>query len=174
MQKKELKNKKNNNDSNVLIDYSERQDDTIAFLNISQSAIKKHGLDKVIALLNNLDVQTEIQSLYKTELIDFILDCVVLEFKEDHITKKDLFFRHKRGDVTLARKMAIILIKQFISELSDKHIGNFFGRKRQLIFITMEEFKQMNPKNTQHAIFLTKHGNISRKVELFVERNKKA
>lgn len=162
----ELKNKKR------IIDDNERSVDVADFLNISQYAIKKHGLNKVVAVLNNLDVQTEIQSMNKEKLADFICNCIIEEFKSDRVVKKDLFNKNKRGDVTLARKMAIVLIKQFLSELSDKQIGNFFGRSRQVIFNTMEEFMEMNPKNRQHALFLQKHSVICRKVESFIEQNK--
>jgi chromosomal replication initiation ATPase DnaA len=171
-------NEPKNDDSDLknhtrLIEDSNRSIDVADFLNISQSAIKKHGLNRVITLLNNLDVQTEIQSLNKEKLVNFICDCVVIEFKSDNVSKKDLFYKTKRGDVTLARKMAIVLIKQFLSELTDTQVGNFFGRTRQIIFNAMEEFKQMNPKNAQHAFFLTKYSIISRKVESFIEQNKK-
>ncbi len=155
-----------------VIDDAERSIDVADFLNISQSAIKKHGINKVVALLNNMDVQTEIQSLNKEKLVNFICDCIIDEFKSDRVVKKDLFNKTKRGDVTLARKMAIVLIKQFLSELNDTQIGNFFGRSRQVIFNTMEEFMEMNPKNKQHAFFLTKHSIICRKVESFIEQNK--
>lgn len=149
-----------------------RSVDVADFLNVSQSAIKKHGYTKVVAALNNLDVQTEIQTLNKENLVNFICDCIIEEFKSDRVVRKDLFNRTKRGDVTLARKMAIVLIKQFLSELNDTQIGNYFQRSRQVIFNTMEEFKEMNPKNRQHAIFLKKHSIISGKIESFIEQNK--
>lgn len=153
---------------NRIEDDNLRSVDVADFLNVSQSAIKKHGYTKVVAALHNLDVQTEIQTLNKQNLVDFICDCIIEEFKSDRVVKKDLFNKAKRGDVTLARKMAIILIKQFLSELNDTQIGNLFSRSRQVIFNTMEEFKQMNPKNKQHAIFLKKHSVISMKVEYFI------
>ena len=146
--------------------------DVADFLNVSQSAIKKHGYNKVVAALYNLDVQTEIQFHNKENLVHFICDCVIEEFKSDRVVKKDLFSRTKRVDVTLARKMAIVLIKQFLSELNDTQIGSLFSRSRQVIFNTMEEFMEMNPKNKQHAFFLQKHSVICRKVEYFIEQNK--
>lgn len=146
--------------------------DIADFLKISETAIRKHGLNKVASLLSNMDVQTEIQSLHKESLVNFICDCIVVEFKSDNVTKRDLFFKTKRGDVTLARKMGIVLFKQFLSELNDTQIGNFFSRSRQVIFNTMEEFKAMNPKNKQHAYFLTKHYSICNKIEIFMEENK--
>lgn len=154
-----------------IVDDSERSIDIADYLKASESAIRKHGINKVTSLLNNMDIQSEIQLLNKQSLVDFICDCIVNEFKSDQVTKKDLFCKNKRGEVTLARKMTIVLIKQFLSELTDTQIGKFFGRTRQVIFYTMEEFKDMNPKNKQHAYFLTKHSSISKKIELFIEQN---
>jgi len=154
------------------IDDARTSVDVSDYLNLYASVIRKHGITKVIAILNNLDVQTEIQSLHKEKLVNFICECIVFEFKSDNVFVKDLFNKTKRGDVTVARKMAIVLLKQFLSELNDTQIGNLFSRSRQVIFNTMEEFKEMNPKNKHHAYFLTKHGVISKRVEIFIKQNK--
>jgi hypothetical protein len=167
------KNKEEESDSiniNFDSDDKERSFSISEFLKISESAVRKHGIDKVTLVLSNLDIQTEIQNLDKEKLVNFIIESIINEFKSDNITKRDLFFRSKRGEVALARKMCIVLMRQYLSELSDTQLGKYFGRTRQVIFYTMEEFKAMNPKNIQHAYFLKKHSNICDKVQAFIEQ----
>lgn len=101
-------------------------------------------------------------------VVEFILTAVVEEWKPHKVSKRDLFEISKRGEVTVARKMAVILINQNI-KISDAQLAEFFGRKsRQVVYNIIREFETM-PSNTKvYGKFLNKHAAISEKVKQYL------
>lgn len=151
----------------------ENQNHISKFLRIMSKGIDKHGIKKITSILVNMDIHNEFERKGTSNLVDFICQQVVICYnknREDKITVDDLFKKEKRGDCTLSRKMAIILLKQFV-KISPTKLGEFFGRSRQVIHIASEEFKALNPKLVQDLDFLNKHDEISQKVVKYMEEN---
>lgn len=144
------------------------------FLKVIGKGIDKHGIKKIMSVLVNMDVHNEFQSKGTDVLVDFICSEVINSYnknKEDKICQDDLFKKEKRGDITLARKMVMILLKQFV-DITPTRLGDFLGRSRQVIHIAMDEFDKLDPKIKQDCDFLDKHDAISKKIVLFIEKNK--
>lgn len=157
----------------VFSDLEENQHYISKFLKVMSKGIDKHGMKKITSILVNMDINSEFENKGTTDLVTFICDEVVICFnkkREDKIITKDLFKKEKRGDITLARKMAIILLSQYVG-ITPTKLGDFFGRSRQVIHTAIEEFKELNPKHKQDLDFLNKHDEISRKVSKYMEAN---
>lgn len=151
----------------------ENQSHISKFLRVMSKGIDRHGIKKITSILVNMDIHTEFENKGTADLVKYICEEVVTCYnknREDKITVADLFKKDKRGDCTLARKMAIILLKQFV-KVSPTKLGEFFGRSRQVIHIASEEFKGLNPKLVQDLDFLNKHDEISQKVIIYMENN---
>ncbi len=165
-----------NSNSRIPNEYAsleENQNHISKFLRVMSKGIDKHGIKKITSILVNMDINAEFENKGTGNLVKFICDEVVICYnknREDKITVADLFKKDKRGDCTLARKMAIILLKQFV-KISPTKLGEFFHRSRQVIHIASEEFKALNPKLVQDLDFLNKHDEISQKVVLYMENN---
>lgn len=163
-----------NDNSRIPNEYAsleENQTHISKFLRVMSKGIDKHGIKKITSILVNMDIHAEFENKGTGDLVKFICNEVVICYnknREDKISVEDLFKKDKRGDCTLARKMAIILLKQFV-KISPTKLGEFFGRSRQVIHIASEEFKALNPKLVQDLDFLNKHDEISQKVIVYME-----
>ncbi len=136
--------------------------------------INKHGIEKITSVLVNMDINSYFETKGASDLVDFICSEVVNNYnknREDKILVKDLFQKEKRGDVTLARKMVMILLNQFVS-ISPTKLGNFFKRSRQVIHLAIDEFEKLNPNIKQDSDFLDRHDAISKKIIAYQEINK--
>ena len=166
--KKHSKLTKNEIGDEQLSNYSElKKSYIIDFFKTIDKSLRNHGHDKVIAVLSNLDIQSDLKTKNLELIVEHICECVTEDYKKERVKKQDLFVKSKRGDVTSARKMAIILIKQFI-DVSDNKIGKYFGRSRQVVFYTMQEFKDLNTKNKQDVEFLNRHDKLSKKISNYI------
>ena len=144
------------------------------FLKVMSKVIDKHGMKKITAVLVNMDIHTEFENKGTSDLVNFISNEVVVNYnknREDKISVKDLFKKEKRGDITLARKMVMILLKQFV-DITPTKLGDYLGRSRQVIHLTMDEFKCLDPKIKQDCDFLDRHDAISKRVISYIEKNK--
>lgn len=151
----------------------------IDFVSGIQRGLRRHGVEPVLSAIENLDTQSyfqsesiKIKSRNIGEIANYICDVVVSDFKEDgvKIEKSELFSKtSKRGEVTLARKLSMILIKEFL-EISDKKIAKFFGRARQVVFYAFKEFKNMDVKNRVDLKFLKRYNKLSKFISEFINR----
>jgi chromosomal replication initiation ATPase DnaA len=169
----ESKEYASNPTKNTINDLEENQNHISKFLRVMSKGIDKHGIKKITSILVGMDIHTEFENKGTTDLVQFICNEVVINYnknREDKISAADLFKKEKRGDCTLARKMAIILLKQHV-KITPTKLGDFFGRSRQVIHTAVEEFKALNPKLIQDLDFLNRHDDISQKVILYMEQN---
>jgi chromosomal replication initiation ATPase DnaA len=154
-------------------DLEENQNHISKFLRVISKGIDRHGIKKITSILVGMDIHTEFENKGTTDLVQFICNEVVINYnknREDKISVEDLFKKEKRGDCTLARKMAIILLKQHV-KITPTKLGDFFGRSRQVIHTAVEEFKSLNIKLVQDLDFMNRHDDISQKVILYMEQN---
>lgn len=133
-------------------------------------ALKKIGHSELEYVLKNLVIEGEFEEKKYNILIDFIIDLVVEEWQEHKIKRKDLFQYTKRGEVTIARKLAIILIKENIEDISDQKLSTYFGdRCRQVVYGIMKDYTKMDMKDRFDSAFLEKHKKLSQKVADFIK-----
>ena len=147
-----------------------KKNHVIDFLRVIERGIRHHGVEKITSTLKTLDIQSYLQVNNLDVIVKYICESVANEYKDNSVKESDLFHRKKRGDITSARKMAIILIKEFTS-LSDTKLAGYFGRSRQIIFYTTQEFKELNATNKIDVLFLNRYDKLSRKIASFIKDN---
>ena len=96
------------------------------FLNTLQKGIRTHGIEKIADTIHSINILGN--DKYGDEIRDYIFRIVTKEYR---VTDYDLVNADKRGDVTLARNTAIILLYKNL-QLSDKSLGLIFNRVRQV------------------------------------------
>mgnify|MGYP001570564616 CR=1 FL=1 len=132
-------------------------------------ALKKIGYVELESVLKTLIVEEEFEEKKYDIIVNYILDCVVEEWKDHKIKKEDLFQYEKRGEVTVVRKMAVILIKENI-DISDTKLSTYFGNRcRQVVYGIMTEYRKMDIGDRFDSKFLEKHNRIKEKIVLFLE-----
>lgn len=142
------------------------------FFRVVAKGIKKYGVKTLISHLQVLNAEDRFRTDNIDEIIDFILDCVLEEWKEHKIKKDDLFEAKSRGEAAVARKMAIVVIRNNC-KVSDIEVANYFGKVRQVAFRAMREFKAMKKTIPDDARFLAKYERIDAKIKVFVNELKK-
>jgi chromosomal replication initiation ATPase DnaA len=136
------------------------------FRNVAKG-IKKFGIKSIIYHLQNLNLEEKFKSENIEKIVDFIIDCVIEEWKIHKITKNDLFESNKRGEAAIARKMAIILIRNH-TKASDIEVARYFGKVRQVSFRAMKDFKNLKRHIPDDAKFLEKYERLDAKVKNFI------
>lgn len=119
--------------------------------------------------VSRLIVSSEVTVKNYESLINYILDCVIHEWRKHKIKKEDLLKPNKRGEVMIAKKMAILLVKQQI-EIGNEELSRYFGTStRQTIHKIMQEYSCMNKKYNEHATFIERYERIQVKVLTFIK-----
>lgn len=146
-------------------------------LKLMSKAIDKIGFHEVKNNISSLLIQSASNQDSCDRIVEYILDCVCLEWAEFRVRKGDLFKHRKRGELTNARRMAMILIKENV-KINDQQLGEFFGgRVRQVSYKTYLHFQNMDPTNKVDSKFLNKYNTISFKVRKYcneLEQKQKA
>ncbi len=152
-------------------DSKNKKNTILDFFNIIERAVRNHSPEKVSLVLQNMDIQSAINSQKNEAIVQFIIKCVLHEFAAFKIKKRDLFSKVRRGEVTIARKLAMILMKEF-TDISDANIGSYFGgRSRQIVFYAAKEYQDKNTTHKVDVSFLSKYTRLSEKVELFIKQS---
>ena len=91
------------------------------------------------------------------------------------VPKDELFGFSSRGEITIARKLCIILIRKHISNISDAEVGSHYNRSRQDVHNTEKEFKSLvaGKKNKFHIDLLQMYEELDSSVDNFVKKIKK-
>jgi chromosomal replication initiation ATPase DnaA len=132
--------------------------------------LKRHGVKKVIKALKQINIDNEEEVNFS--IIDFIENAVCTKIG---VPKDELFGFASRGEITIARKFCILLIRKYISNISDEELGNHFNRSRQVVHNTEKEFKTLkNGKNNKfHIDFLAIYNDLDIQTEKFINILKK-
>jgi chromosomal replication initiation ATPase DnaA len=132
--------------------------------------LKRHGLKKVIKALKQINIDNEDEINFS--IIDFIENAVCTKIG---VPKDELFGFASRGEITIARKFCILLIRKYISNISDEELGNHFNRSRQVVHNTEREFKMLkNGKNNKfHIDFLAIYDDLDIQTGKFINILKK-
>ena len=144
---------------------SELDVDIVVVIKRLAKSISKHGVKKVVAILDQLNTEDEFIEAHR-QLIKFIMNGVCNSFNI-HVseTKKS----NPRGKIADARSICFLLIKKHI-DLKHKDIANLFGRKNHtLVSHAIKKFNNLDYSIKQDRFFLDIHNEWDEKVE-----NKKA
>ena len=160
-------------EDNESLEFEQHQNSIAKFLKIISKGLNRHGAKKIHSVLVNLDISSDFEKKGIDKLIKFICSETVDNFnknKEERVYVKDIFEKDKRGDVTLARQMVMILLTQFV-DITPTMLGQYLNRSRQVIHTAMARFKELDPKLSQDCDFLNRHDAISSKIILYMEKN---
>ena len=132
------------------------------FITLLGRGIKKHGMKKIIKALKDFDLTEENINYYT--IIDFVEESICNRM---NVVRDELYNKKTRGDVTIARKLCIILLIKHLS-MSDEEIGNHYKRTRQIIHITINEFKALDKNNKVDANFINLYNEFDTKIQDFI------
>ena len=138
----------------------------IEFFKIIYRGIRKHGLRRIVKTLDSIDLERN--NLYFNEIVDYIMKMVTEEFKCEI---EDLFSFDKRGNITVARKVAVILMKTHLT-ISDEQTGKYFNRVRQVIHNIMKEYYLLDRTSKIDNNFFEIHDKLDTKVFEYIENLK--
>lgn len=134
--------------------------------------LRKHGVKKVVRALKEINIVSESEKRFA--LIDFIekLVCDRLGVPMD-----ELFNFTTRGEITIARKFCILLIRNHIEDMSYDELGNHYNRSRQVVHNTEKEYRLLieGKKNQFHIDFLSIYSELDIETNNFIKtlKNKK-
>ena len=128
--------------------------------------LKKHGLKKVINALKQINLGDENEINYTK--IDFIEKAVCSKLG---VPRDELFSFASRGEITIARKFCILLIRKYIPDISDDELGGHYNRSRQVVHNSEKEFRTLKTgkKNKFHLDFLEIYNDLDTKVSEYVK-----
>ena len=128
--------------------------------------IKKHGIRKIIKTLKQISLTDEDEVNYG--IIDFIEKRVCSKIG---VPREELFDFATRGEITVARKFCILLIRKFIDDVSDEFVANHYNRSRQVVHLTEKEFRNLHSgkKNKFELDFLALYSELEVQVSDYVE-----
>ena len=122
--------------------------------------------------VSKLIVSSQVTIKNYEALINYILDCIIHEWRSDKIKKEDLLKSNNRGEPMLAKKMAIILIKQQI-DISNHELSKFFGTNtRQTIYDVMKEYSELDKNHPNDSIFIERYDRLQLKISQFIKKIK--
>lgn len=127
-------------------------------------AIREHGIKKIVKSLRDIDI--EFNNEHHSQIIEYIVSsaCEMLDVKKDK-----LFDFKTRGDVTVARKICILLFRKHLN-LSDVDASAYFNRSRQVTHNTEMEFAAMDIQNKFDKDFLTLYNALDKMVSEYTSK----
>lgn len=132
--------------------------------------IKKHGIRKVIKSLKQINLSDENDVNYI--LINHIEQSVCDKIG---VPRDELYSFESRGEITIARKFCILLIRKFSPNISDEILGNQYNRSRQVVHNTEKEFRLLKSgkQNKFQIDFLKIYSDLEIDIEKFLNASKK-
>ncbi len=121
---------------------SENDSEYIELTKVFARAVGKHEPRKITDKLKEIDIEDGCQNYQKVR--DFVLENVCSLM---NVTKDEVITKGKRGTVTVARRIAIVVIKLNF-DISDEDLARFFnGRARQVVYKIMKDYKTLQRDN---------------------------
>ena len=137
-----------------------------SFFIVLQKGVNKHGHKMLVRQIQAIDIQKNNMFFY--EIFHHIINMTCLEY---NIEPLDLYEKRKRGDVTIARKVAILVAKKHL-KISDEQLSIQFDRSRQVVYNIFKEFMDMKNISKDEKIFLEKFSNVDKKIVDYIKQLK--
>lgn len=128
--------------------------------------VRKHGIKKVIRAIKEINIVSESEKNYA--VIDYVEKLVC---KRLGVPIEEIFAFTSRGEIAIARKLCILLIRKNIEGVSDDELGNHYNRSRQVIYNTEKEFKLLldGKKNQFHIDFLSIFNDLDKETKEYIK-----
>jgi chromosomal replication initiation ATPase DnaA len=133
------------------------------FLTIVQKGIRKHGIKKIVRIIQAIDLQES--NMFYNEIFSYILRLVSDEY---NFTADEILQPKTRGDITIARNMAIILIKKHLN-ISDELLAKEFDRVRVVVYKVCAEFKEYDRNDKFYKEFFEVYDRLDEKIAKHIE-----
>lgn len=144
---------------------SNEQKELYELISNLSKGVRRHGLKKVIRAIKQINIEDD--SDIKFAVIEFIENAVCNKLG---VPKDEIFAFNSRGEITIARKLCILLIRKHISDIGDEELGSHFNRSRQVIHNTEKEFRLLKngKQNKFHIDFLAIYNDLDIETENFI------
>lgn len=132
--------------------------------------IKRHGIRKIIKTLKQISLSDE------NELNNTIIDSIETSVcAKIGVPRDELFGFATRGEITIARKFCILLIRKFIPDVSDELVANHYNRSRQVVHNAEKEFRslQVGKQNKFHMDYISIYRELESEVQESINKLKK-
>jgi chromosomal replication initiation ATPase DnaA len=140
---------------------SDVDEEVITVIRRLAKTIKKHGVKKVVAALDELNTEEGFIEAHNS-LIKYIKKETSKSFQ---VKSEDLMRKNIRGIVVEARSMCFVLLKKYL-DYSHKDIAALFGSKNHsLVSTALKDFKDLDYNIRQDRKFLDIFKEIDEKVE---------
>jgi hypothetical protein len=128
--------------------------------------VKKHGVKKIISTLKQINIDNEGEVHFS--IIEFIEKSVCSKIG---VPREELFNFTSRGEITVARKFCILLIRAYIPNISDAELSSHYNRSRQVIHNTEKEFRTLKKGKQNKFVkdFFSLYNELYAEVSSFVE-----
>jgi hypothetical protein len=128
--------------------------------------IKKHGVKKIITTLKQINIDNEGEVHFS--IIEFIEKSVCSKIG---VPREELFAFDSRGEITVARKFCIHLIRNYIPNISDADVASHYNRSRQVVHNTEKEFRTLKKGKQNKFVkdFFSLYDELDSEVSKFVE-----
>lgn len=129
--------------------------------------VKKHGIKKVISALKEINVLNS--NDIKSSTIEYIEKSVCNKIG---VPIDELFNFETRGEITIARKLCILLIRKHITDISDDEVANHYNRVRQVVHNIEKEYKSIliGKKNQFHNEYIRLYNELDEDVMNFLNK----
>jgi len=140
---------------------NEIDEEVIALVKRLAKTIKKVGVKKVVAVLDELDTEENFIETHKN-LISFVIKQTSSSFM---VNPEELKRKNIRGSLVEARSMCFILLKKHL-ELTHEDISGLFGNKNHsLVSNALATFKKLNYDIKTDRKFLEIFNDVDSKVD---------
>ena len=128
--------------------------------------MKKHGVRKIIKALKQINLDSENEVNFA--IIDFVEKSVCSKIG---VPRDELFNFASRGEITIARKFCILLIRKYAKNISDEELGGHYNRSRQVVFNSEKEFRTLKSgkKNKFHTDFIEIYNDLDDETAVYVK-----
>jgi len=133
------------------------------FFIIMQKGIKKHGHKTVIRQIQAIDIQKN--NVFYYVIFNYLINEICREF---NVRPLDLYEKKKRGKVTIARKIAVLLAKNHL-DITDEQLAVQFDRTRQVVYNIKLEYLGMKKKRKADEYFINQLDKINKKVSEYIK-----
>lgn len=140
--------------------------------NMSES-VRKVGIDKVNNKLKQISIHSNISEKSIITLVNYTVNCVLHEYKYLDFTKEQLFESKQRGEITEAKELCIVSLRNNIPKLSKKEIGVLLGiSHKQYIYRILKKYDEMDINKKIDAPFLIKVASVQKKIDAYKKNEK--
>lgn len=136
-------------------------DEVITIIKRLAKTIKKVGVKKVVAALDELNTEEGFIEAHKA-LIKYITKETSNHFQ---VNPEDLKKKNIRGITVEARSMCFVLIKKYLDYKHEDVAGIFGSRNHSLVSTALKEFKELDYDIRQDRKFLEIFKEVDKKVE---------